>query len=97
MAPILFLRNTGLAKTGEICGFDQRADLRLSPRFDCPQPGDAGVTIVTYQTARFGELCSSAVVVAFESMGSGQKGAELGVCRCGVACSLAPNNGLLEA
>src|SRR5215469_2916818 len=61
MSPILFPRNTGLAQPGKICGFDQGADLRHSPRLDRPQTGGAGVKILTYQAARFGELPRSGI------------------------------------
>jgi len=45
-----------LPQAGEIGAFDQRADLRHSPRLDRPQAGDAGVSIVADQSARFVEL-----------------------------------------
>jgi hypothetical protein len=59
--PILFLRNPGLAKTGEICGFHQGADLRHSPRLDCRQALGSGVKIVADQAACFGELAKSGI------------------------------------
>src|SRR5262249_8074312 len=68
-----------------------------SPGVDGPQTGDAGVTIVPDEAARFSELGNSAVIVAFESIGSGQERAELGMRRSSVARPFAPDNRLVEA
>ena len=55
-------RNSGPAKTGEICDFDQV--FRRAPRDNRSQAGDAGITIVADQPAGFGEFRGGAFVLA---------------------------------
>lgn len=49
-------RDSGLAQSGEITVFGKTAYLWRSPRRYGPEPGDAGIAVVTHQTAGFREL-----------------------------------------
>src|ERR1700730_6029460 len=70
------LRQTGLAQTGEICGFEQGADpdpriLGRPEKTDGLQAGDARKAIVAAPPACFGEFLGGAFGVAFEGEGGG--------------------------
>src|SRR5579862_1086764 len=95
--PRSFLRNAGLAQTGEISAFDQCADLRHPPGRDGAEAGDAGITIVTDEPSGFGELRSGAFGVAFERIYGCQERAKLRVRRRSVARLFMPEDRLVGA
>src|SRR5947209_3451071 len=85
VGPKSFLPDPGLAETSEIGTFDQGTHLRHAPGCNRPEAGDAGITIVADQAARFGEFGGRALHVAFQGIGGGEERAELWVCRRSIA------------
>jgi hypothetical protein len=65
-----FLRRSSRAQPGDVCGFEQGADLRDPPILGSPQTGDGRITIV--QLTGFDEFSGGAVGLAFEGIGGGE-------------------------
>jgi hypothetical protein len=66
--PVSLLGHPRSAQPGKIACLDQGTDPGYSPIFDGPEPGDAGVTVIADERARFGKFDGSSFHIIIKSI-----------------------------